>query len=273
MKHEGIGGVTRFIVMNSVFDSTVSFDPLEKYDLKGSTFGRSVPEEMKSKVSTHKDLDLLQTGRKLYIPAKLLGPLKEQLTEDSAFLAEHDVMDYSLLVGIHYETEKNAEELSRRRDELREEEETESRCLFQRHDGCIAGVNPAEGFRKEYYLLGIIDFLVQYGAKKKFESFFRGTIGGAGDTLSVVKPKLYSTRFIEFMTIKLLAEVPSSKAPKKTSSARKGTEVKPLKEEEEKETRVPRGDSTPTPQSKEKEKDRDKDRERGAKEKKPYAST
>lgn len=39
MKHEGIGGVTRFFIMNNVFNSNLHYDPLEKYDLKGSTSG------------------------------------------------------------------------------------------------------------------------------------------------------------------------------------------------------------------------------------------
>jgi 1-phosphatidylinositol-4-phosphate 5-kinase len=32
MKHEGIGGVTRFVVMNNVFNSP--YEPVEKFDLK-----------------------------------------------------------------------------------------------------------------------------------------------------------------------------------------------------------------------------------------------
>jgi hypothetical protein len=39
MKHEGIGGVTRFFIMNNVFNSNLHYDPLEKYDLKGSIEG------------------------------------------------------------------------------------------------------------------------------------------------------------------------------------------------------------------------------------------
>lgn len=34
MKHEGIGGVTRFFIMNNVFNSNIYYDPLEKFDLK-----------------------------------------------------------------------------------------------------------------------------------------------------------------------------------------------------------------------------------------------
>lgn len=32
MKHEGIGGVTRFIITNNIFNTP--YDPVEKFDLK-----------------------------------------------------------------------------------------------------------------------------------------------------------------------------------------------------------------------------------------------
>ena len=34
MKHEGIGGMIRFVVMNNIFNTP--FSPVEKYDLKGT---------------------------------------------------------------------------------------------------------------------------------------------------------------------------------------------------------------------------------------------
>jgi len=43
MKHEGIGGVTRFVIMNNIFNTP--YDPVEKFDLKGSSVGRSVSEK------------------------------------------------------------------------------------------------------------------------------------------------------------------------------------------------------------------------------------
>lgn len=33
MKHEGIGGMTRFVIMNNIFNTPMS--PVEKFDLKG----------------------------------------------------------------------------------------------------------------------------------------------------------------------------------------------------------------------------------------------
>jgi len=229
--------------------------------LKGSTKDREASTAEKSKASpVLLDNDFISIKRSLNF-GDCKKPFMEQLTLDSLLLSRYNIMDYSLLVGVHYETDKNADDIGRRKDDFHEEEEALTcRSLFQQHDGCIAGVNPAESFRKEYYLIGIIDFLVQYSAKKKFENFFRGTIGGAGEGLSVVKPKLYSSRFLEFMTGKLLAEVPSAKAPKKASSARRTPEVKREKSEEKE---VSEG----------KDKDKDRSSRDRSREKKAFATS
>eukprot|EP00698_Gefionella_okellyi_P011103 TRINITY_DN2911_c0_g1_i1.p1 TRINITY_DN2911_c0_g1~~TRINITY_DN2911_c0_g1_i1.p1 ORF type:complete len:490 (+),score=91.84 TRINITY_DN2911_c0_g1_i1:53-1471(+) len=92
-------GKIHFVVMGNIFatDKTIH----ERYDLKGSTQGRAASEkELQSSSPTLKDLDFTGRNRKLY-----LGPLKDaflhQLEKDSALLAKLDIMDYSLLVGIH----------------------------------------------------------------------------------------------------------------------------------------------------------------------------
>jgi hypothetical protein len=51
----------------------VYYDPIEKYDLKGSTSGRFVPDKKKERISTWKDLDIVSQKRKLYIPKELWG--------------------------------------------------------------------------------------------------------------------------------------------------------------------------------------------------------
>jgi len=75
----------------------------ERFDLKGSTFGRVVTDEERETFKenvTYKDIDWRAAGKKLR-----LGPLKdvfcEQLTKDCLLLERLNIMDYSLLVGIH----------------------------------------------------------------------------------------------------------------------------------------------------------------------------
>ena len=80
------------IVMANVFCTPLKMS--ERYDLKGSTVGRTTQEEG----ATKKDLDFVQT-RKIYLGAEKFK-LMAQIRRDTAFLAHHNIMDYSLLVGI-----------------------------------------------------------------------------------------------------------------------------------------------------------------------------
>jgi len=101
MKHEGIGGMIRFVIMNNIFNTP--FSPVEKYDLKGimlitfsislwfpylksfvgSTVGRFVKETKRQPGVILKDLDIVGMGRKLYLPQNLNEELVRQLKKDS----------------------------------------------------------------------------------------------------------------------------------------------------------------------------------------------
>ena len=86
----------RFVVMSNVFETDL---PMHKtYDLKGSTQGRLTTKPVKD-TTILKDLDLdctfkLETGWR--------DKLMNQLQIDCALLEELQVMDYSLLLGVHY---------------------------------------------------------------------------------------------------------------------------------------------------------------------------
>lgn len=88
----------RFMVMNNILPSEVHIH--EKYDLKGSTEGRTAGLADAHNVNTIlKDLDL-------HIRFRLRAPqydaLVKQLKADCKFLIDAEVMDYSLLMGVHY---------------------------------------------------------------------------------------------------------------------------------------------------------------------------
>ena len=91
-------GVELFlVVMENIFLSTLP--PHETYDLKGSWIDRTTPGAFLDKRRVMKDMDLkkyiiLSEGNR----ARILA----QLERDSAFLQAHNVMDYSLLLGIFY---------------------------------------------------------------------------------------------------------------------------------------------------------------------------
>eukprot|EP01121_Diplochlamys_sp_Union-15-3_P016272 TRINITY_DN5508_c0_g1_i1.p1 TRINITY_DN5508_c0_g1~~TRINITY_DN5508_c0_g1_i1.p1 ORF type:complete len:308 (-),score=52.51 TRINITY_DN5508_c0_g1_i1:26-949(-) len=203
MKHAGIGGVTRFIIINNIFNSSVFYDPIEKYDLKGSKEGRFVPEHKRATLTTLKDLDI---QRKLWIPPSLIDTLKDQIVKDANFLAERRVMDYSLLVGIHYETEENQYDLQKRKQKTKKTETKSPTNVFQTYYGGMVTYNP-EKKRKEVYFFGIIDILQKYGKRKQLESFVK-SLAVKVEELSAVEPSFYAERFQKFLNNELIAASP-----------------------------------------------------------------
>ncbi|KAI8820749.1 uncharacterized protein EV422DRAFT_496571 [Fimicolochytrium jonesii] len=100
-----------FIVMLNVFPGNK--DIHEMYDLKGSTVGREFPEELAKDDprAVLKDINWMNRGRKLELGPKKAQLLTEQLEKDVKFLADHNIMDYSLLVGIHDMKRGNTENI------------------------------------------------------------------------------------------------------------------------------------------------------------------
>lgn len=72
-----------------------------RYDLKGSSHGRTTdkPEEEIDENTTLKDLDL---NFILRLPKAWFQELHRQLDRDCDFLEQERIMDYSLLVGLHF---------------------------------------------------------------------------------------------------------------------------------------------------------------------------
>uniref|UniRef100_A0A7S2SHP4 PIPK domain-containing protein n=1 Tax=Mucochytrium quahogii TaxID=96639 RepID=A0A7S2SHP4_9STRA len=148
-----------FMVTNNAFDSPVSID--EVYDMKGSTAKRFVSpleqdEAIKAtgKLPTLKDLNW---KHRIYPDPSELGiDLFKQIEADTAFLVSHNIMDYSLLVGVH------SGELTG----------CESNCpvqrsIYQKHFG---------GIRSQYggtYFVSLIDVLQSYDFSKQMERFMK----------------------------------------------------------------------------------------------------
>ena len=96
----GLGKKVYFVVMGNVLPIDKSVH--ERYDLKGSTRGRITTEaERKDPHVVLKDLDWIRAGRKLHLGADKKRRLLMQIRKDCALLERLEVIDYSLLVGIH----------------------------------------------------------------------------------------------------------------------------------------------------------------------------
>src|SRR5258708_18702453 len=90
-------------------------DVHETFDLKGSTGGREYPEEktQNNPRAVLKDLNWINRGRQLELGPEKRALLIEQLRRDSELLKRLNVMDYSLLVGIHNMQRGNRDNLRR----------------------------------------------------------------------------------------------------------------------------------------------------------------
>ncbi|KAJ8762909.1 hypothetical protein K2173_023038 [Erythroxylum novogranatense] len=104
-----IGGQkTRFIVMGNLFCSEYRIH--RRFDLKGSSYGRTTdkPEGEIDETTTLKDLDLDFVFR---LQQNWYQELIKQLDQDCEFLEAERIMDYSLLVGLHFRDDNTYEKM------------------------------------------------------------------------------------------------------------------------------------------------------------------
>ncbi|KAK6121175.1 hypothetical protein DH2020_045096 [Rehmannia glutinosa] len=251
----------RFVVMGNMFFTEVRIH--RRYDLKGSSQGRFTNKDEIDESTTLKDLDLTY---EFHMDRLLHESLFRQLSLDSAFLESQQIIDYSLLLGLHFSAPEHLKSLLEHPDSLHTAESTSTAVdgellippkslLLVTHDpGSVSptpgphirgstlraysignkeadlylpgtgrlrvqlGVNmPAQANHKlvqvdetdsseaelfEVYdvvlYLGIIDILQEYNLKKKLEHTYKSTKFDPM-SISVLEPKLYSKRFIDFL--------------------------------------------------------------------------
>ncbi|KAG0288597.1 Phosphatidylinositol-4-phosphate 5-kinase [Dissophora globulifera] len=95
------GRKIHFVVMGNVFPP--NRDIHETFDLKGSTLGRAISDaELGANPrATQKDLNWVNKNRKLELGPEKRHLFVEQIKRDVELLARLNIMDYSLLIGIH----------------------------------------------------------------------------------------------------------------------------------------------------------------------------
>ncbi|XP_058089690.1 phosphatidylinositol 4-phosphate 5-kinase 1-like [Magnolia sinica] len=99
------GQKVRFIVMGNLFCSEYCIH--KRFDLKGSSHGRTIEkaEGEIDETTTLKDLDLNYVFR---LQRSWYKDLLRQIDRDCEFLEAERIMDYSLLVGIHFRDDLSA---------------------------------------------------------------------------------------------------------------------------------------------------------------------
>eukprot|EP00401_Gymnodinium_catenatum_P024670 CAMPEP_0117618672 /NCGR_PEP_ID=MMETSP0784-20121206/86222_1 /TAXON_ID=39447 /ORGANISM="" /LENGTH=886 /DNA_ID=CAMNT_0005422539 /DNA_START=36 /DNA_END=2696 /DNA_ORIENTATION=+ len=174
---------TYFSIMRSVFDPACSIT--ETYDVKGSLFKR----HMKKGEKVGKDADWADKGLRLELEDSVRRELRAAHEEDANFLKRFGVMDYSLLIGIH----------------RLEKGETGG-------TGWREGGGVWDRSTSTVYFVGLIDFLISYGLKKKAEHVLR-VMQFHGTDASCVDPTSYAIRQVSFVRDSVFAPAGVSGTP------------------------------------------------------------
>ena len=178
---------------------------MKRYDLKGSTYGRSATAEEIQEGGVLKDLDfrvpfILGAQKR----TAFYNQLKSDCTVNSLsllflfhflnlfllqFLEENSIMDYSLLVGIEQR------QLSVNQIQL-----LQSNSQFKEDEGGFRGTGDNNCKLNIVYYVGIIDILQHYNIRKKVEHALK-SITESSTEISCVDPITYSTRFQNFIKL------------------------------------------------------------------------
>lgn len=229
-----------FIIMESVFYTPKYIHLI--LDLKGSTTNRNATEkDLKAKPTENftgtilKDNDIRNSGLCVDVGEKHAKSIKVALDSDVKFLSSQGIIDYSLLVGIHYpdmpdprdndgkdpqQNDGKEENDGKNRPKKRrssiigmpiskdyQRQLTSLECVGRRgssvsnldEENRMEMSYQGQGPRKEVYFVGIIDVLIQFGIFKGGEYIYKSKLKGEGQKMSVVPPEAYGKRFLKFM--------------------------------------------------------------------------
>lgn len=172
----------------NVFDTPEQ--PVRIYDLKGTTEDRYVEES-----PGHVMKDLNYEGKAIALPAQERKALLKACRADSEFLREHDIMDYSLLLGVYEKVggktgSGGLGSVSLRGCEVDEDDEEDS-----------ASKTPPVTFR-----MGIIDVGCAWTFKKVLAHMVKKPTLGAccSQEIDTEPPEYYANRFVHYVEEKIV---------------------------------------------------------------------
>ncbi|KAF9581195.1 Phosphatidylinositol-4-phosphate 5-kinase [Lunasporangiospora selenospora] len=187
----------------------------ETYDLKGSTLGRAISDEelMNNPRATQKDLNWITRNRKLELGPEKRHLFVEQIKRDVELLARLNIMDYSLLIGIHDiergnkdnirdntlkvfqpDTSKKLVRVPSRRDKRLSKANALRTAVKLSDPQALAPASlPSDSFSERRYYI-----LTPYNYVKKIEHLWK-SLSQDKHAISAVNPKEYAERFLRFM--------------------------------------------------------------------------
>jgi 1-phosphatidylinositol-4-phosphate 5-kinase len=215
-----------FVVMGNMFNTP--FDIKRRYDLKGSWVGRSTSPEDYDPSTALKDVDFTKASETIDVGPDRRTEIVAQIARDSEFLRGHNIIDYSLLLGICELCSASSEESSPRAHARAEIAMTHQPTFGagQEGEGDVDGAGNHVSYGSEFdradkvrssvpvhkrdrggmlssdkkslYFIGIIDILTPYDNAKRAETFVKALYNDSKG-VSCCPPAMYSDRFVGFM--------------------------------------------------------------------------
>ena len=197
-----------FVVMNNVFDTPLQIH--YKYDLKGSTYKRISRKCKEINYDDYdfdiamKDIDFIDRKEKIDISSYYKKILNTEAHNDSKFLSNHNINDYSFLIGVNDQKFTNKEQVPQEQLMLltgqkivQSQKTAVAKNVFRKpfYEEHYGGIQSED--KKKVYFFGIIDIFTNFGATKKMEYVVKSVSQGNG--ISCKPPDQYSTRFIKFV--------------------------------------------------------------------------
>ncbi|XP_023549999.1 phosphatidylinositol 4-phosphate 5-kinase 6-like isoform X1 [Cucurbita pepo subsp. pepo] len=219
----------RFVIMGNLFCSEHAIH--RRFDLKGSSLGRTTdkPESEIDATTTLKDLDLNYIFR---LQNAWFNEFCSQVDKDCDFLEQERIMDYSMLVGLHFRETSQQESVTPNGHQsgnctpvgngdhdglgldsciprmatsrwastsLGINMEAKAEKTIRKSDSENQLIGEPTGERYDVILFfGIIDILQDYDISKKLEHAYK-SMQYDPTLISAVDPKQYSKRFRDFV--------------------------------------------------------------------------
>lgn len=165
-------------------------------DSHTNTQNREATEKEKRRLDkVLKDIDLKKGPRHAFrLSPSRRALLVHAIEDDSKFLEQHHIMDYSMLIGVKRRGLSEEEEL---RNTIAQDNVI-SYTPFRCDEGGFATADLADR-QAEILFLGIIDILQPFNTRKKVERTFKQVFTGGRQEISSEDPVYYGQRFRRFL--------------------------------------------------------------------------
>ncbi|KAH0477789.1 MAG: hypothetical protein KVP17_002766 [Porospora cf. gigantea B] len=169
-----------FMVLGSVFDASWPAD--EVYDIKGSEVSRRTDQGE----SVMKDVNWVESGRKLRLTPNHRNRLLTAHKNDCEFLRCMGIFDYSVLLGISTKPTN---------DQIQRPPESLGSAVYESEDGA------------ELFFIGLVDFVTTYKPWRLLHTTWKFLKSGgpfAGE-ISPMPPSYYAQRQVQFLVQEVVA--------------------------------------------------------------------